>query len=386
VGAGRSRPRHTLVIGIVVLGSIIGFLAIFSIWAKRQALETNNWVDTSGKLLEDKEIRDQLATFMVDELYANVDVQGELQKQLPPQLQPLAAPAAAGIRQITDDAAREILQRPRVQQAWEQLNRVAHEEFINVVENDSNQTVTLDLGTIVEQVGSEAGIDVAGKLPPDAGQLTIVKPDQISTAQKVVDLVQKLAIVLTALSLLLFAAAIYLAKGWRREALRAVGFAFILVGIVVLFARHVAGNYVVDQLSSSNSVQPAVSDAWNIGTSLLDAGGSATIFYGIVIVLGAWLAGPGGIATSARRLIAPVLDRRLIGYGVLLLLLLLLFWWSPTEGFHRLPTAILIIALLVIGFEVLRRQTVREFPDETWEKGSERIRNAGQSLLDRRKT
>ncbi len=55
---------------------------------------------------------------MVDELYTNVDVQAELAAALPPRLQPLAGPAAAGLRQLTDRLANEALQRPRVQAAY----------------------------------------------------------------------------------------------------------------------------------------------------------------------------------------------------------------------------------------------------------------------------
>lgn len=370
---------------LLVLGSIVAFLAVFSIWAKRQALETDTWVETSTELLEDEEIRNELAAFMVDELYSNVDVQAELQQRLPPQLQPLAGPVAGGVRQLTDDLAKEALQRPRVQQAWENINRTAHEKLILVIEDSSGEPVTLDLGTIIEQVGTEAGLNVAGKLPPDAGQIEVLSGEKISTAQEIVNLIQKLAVVLTLLALGLFGLAIYLAQGWRRQALRSVGFSFILVGLAVLVAHRLAGDYVVESLSSTSTVEPAVNDTWEIGTSLLSAGGGAMIFYGIVIVLGAWLAGPGGIATSVRRTITPLLEQRTIGYGALFVLLLLLFWWAPTEGFERLPTSILIVALMVVGFEFLRHEAVKEFPDETWEKGSERMRNAGRSLLDRRR-
>jgi hypothetical protein len=384
--APRARPRRGLVLGLIVLASIVGFLAVFSIWAKRQALETDNWVETSSELLEDEEIRTQLATFMVEEVYSNVDVQGELQAKLPPNLQALAAPLSGGLRQLLNDLANEALQRPRVQQAWENINRTAHEKFITFVEDGSGEPVTLDLGTIVEQVGAEAGLNVAGKLPPDAGQIEVIPADKLSGAQEIVNLVQKLAVALTLVALLLFALAVYLARGWRRVALRSVGFAFIVIGVAVLVGRGLAGNYVVDALSSTATVEPAVQDTWDIGTSLLSDGGGAMLFYGIVIVLGAWLAAPGGIATSVRRTLAPLLEQRSVGYGALLLVLLLLFWWAPTEGFHRLPISILIIALFVLGFEVLRAQAIREFPDETWEKSSERWRDAGQSLLGRRKT
>ncbi len=386
VDPGSSRQHRKLGVALIVVGALVAFLAVFSIWANRQLLETDNWVKTSSELLEDEEIRTQLSNFMVDTLYANVDIQGELQQALPPRLQPLAAPAAGAIRQLIDQLANEALQRPRVQQAWETINRAAHEKLITVVEDDTGEPVTLDLGTIVEEVGSQAGLNVAGKLPPDAGQIEVIPADDLSGARQIVNLIEKLAVWLTLLALILFGVAIYLARGWRREALRAVGFAFIVVGIAIAAVRGLAGNYVVDALASTAAVEPAVQDTWDISTSLLSGGAGAMVFYGIVIVLGAWLAGPGGLATSARRTLTPLMHQRAIGYAVLIVLLLVLFWWAPTEGFKRLPISLLIIALFVVGFEFLRRQAVREFPDETWEKAQERWRRGGSSLLSRRKT
>lgn len=383
--AGR-REHRKLGLALIVVASIIAFLAVFSIWANRQLLETDSWVDTSTELLEDEEIRGQLSNFMVDTIYANVDVQGELAQTLPPRLQPLAGPAAGALRTLLDRLANEALQRPRVQEAWESINRAAHERLITVVEENIDEPVTLDLGTIVEGVGGQAGLKIADRLPPDAGQIEVIPADDLSTARKIVNLLEKSALWLTLLALILFAIAIYLARGWRRQALRAVGFAFIAVGIAIAAVQSFAGGYVVDTLASTDAVKPAVENTYEIGTSLLSDGAGAMAFYGIVIVLGAWLAGPGGVATSVRRALTPLLENRLIGYGALLLVLLVLFWWAPTEGFRRLPISLLIIALFVIGFEFLRRQAVREFPNETWEQGSERWRDAGRSLVDRNKS
>lgn len=378
-----ARPRRAIVYALVVLAAVIGFLAVFSIWVKRQALETDNWVQTSSELLEDPEIRTQLADFMTDTLYANVNVEQTLSEKLPPDLKPLAGPASAGLRQLTNDLADKALQQPRVQQAWEEINRAAHQTLISVIEDDSGQPVTIDLGQLVGQVASQVGLNVADKIPADAGQITILPADKLSTAQKVVNLINKLSTWLTIVALLLFGLAIYLARGWRRVALRSVGFAFVLIGLAVIVTRNLAGDYVVNELASTASVKPAVSDAWTIGTSLLDAGGGAMIVYGILIVLGAWLAAPGGVATSIRRTLAPILENRVIGYGALLFVLLLLFWWSPTEGFQRLLPSVLIIALMIAGFEALRHQAVKEFPHETWEAGSARWRESGRKLGDR---
>jgi tetratricopeptide (TPR) repeat protein len=81
--------------------------------------------------------------------------------------------------------------------------------------------------------------------------------------------------------------------------------------------------------------------------------------------------------------LAPILAGRATAYGALALLLLLLFWWSPTPGFERLPTSILIILLFIVGLEALRHQAIRDFPGETWERGVERWRGALRSLFRR---
>ena len=48
--------RHRIKVRIlVVLASFLAFLAIFTGWVDRQVLDTDEWVDTSGRLLEDEE-------------------------------------------------------------------------------------------------------------------------------------------------------------------------------------------------------------------------------------------------------------------------------------------------------------------------------------------
>jgi len=80
-------------------------------------------------------------------------------------------------------------------------------------------------------------------------------------------------------------------------------------------------------------------------------------------VLAAWLAGPTRPATAVRRALAPYLRQPRIAYTGLAVLLILLFWWSPTAGFERLVPSLILIGLLVLGTEMLRRQTEVEFPD-----------------------
>ena len=380
----KARNHRKLVVALIAIASLLAFLATFAVWANRQLLETDTWTNTSTKLLEDPAIRTQLSNYMVDTLYTNVDVQAELQQGLPPRLQPLAGPAAGALRQLANTAANRLLQNPKVEELWKDANRKAQETLLSVVENGDSQSVTLDLGTLIDQLGQQAGVNAAGKLPPQAAQIQIVSNDDLVKVNDLLNLLKTIAWVLTILALGLFALAVYLATDWRREALRSVGFAFIGIGIAVLLVRSLLGDVVVNALSSTEAVEPAASDTWSIGTSLLADQGGAMVFYGLFIVLGAWLAGPRGFARDARRTITPLLQRRLLAYPALLLVLLVLFWWSPTPGFQRLPTALLLIALFVVGLEFLRHQAIRDFPGETWESASERWREARRSLLGRR--
>jgi hypothetical protein len=370
------RRRRKTVFALIAIASLIGFLAVFAIWANRQLLETDTWNNTSTQVLENPEIRSQVAFTIVDALYANVDVQAELQQALPPRLQPLAGPAAAGLRELTLRLANNALQRPRVQELWKQANRNLHGRLVDVIEHGGNEDVNLDIGTIVGQIGQQAGVDASGRIPPGVAEIEVLPNDSLSAVQTAVKILRGLAIVLTLLMLALYALAIYLANGWRREVLRTIGFALIGVGILVLAVRSLLGNAVVDSLSSSDAVKPAVSNTWEIATSLLSAQGGATIFYGLFIVIGAWLAGPMGFARSARRAIAPILENRVVGYSALAFLLILLFAWSPTPGFQRLPTAALLVILSIVGFEFLRRQAIKDFPNEKWEGATERWSSA----------
>ena len=57
-------------------------------------------------------------------------------------------------------------------------------------------------------------------LPPANGQLVILRSNQLGTAQDIANAVKHLAIVLPAIALLMFALAVYLARGRRRRTLR----------------------------------------------------------------------------------------------------------------------------------------------------------------------
>ena len=155
MSTGKGPPARTrwLVPGLLIFATLLGFLSILARWADQQALDTNQWVDTSTELLENEEIRNTLATYLVDELYANVDVATELRERLPPELQALAGPAAAGLRDASYTVARRALESPRVQTLWEEANRRAHQRFIQVVKDEGGENVSTAGGDVTIDLG-----------------------------------------------------------------------------------------------------------------------------------------------------------------------------------------------------------------------------------------
>jgi len=352
------------------LATLITFVAIFSIWVNRQALNTDNWVNTSEQLLQNEEVQTRLSNYLADQLFENVEVQAELEATFPPRLAPLAGPAAGALHQLAPQVAQRALSTARFEGLWSGANRRAHERLLEIVDGGGSTVstdggeVTLDLRSLLSQIGGQLGGNLASRVPADAGQLTILKSDQLSLAQDITNLIRKLPVVLTLLALLLYGLAIYLAGPRRREALRGVGFGFVVAGVLALVLRHFGGSAVTGALASSDSAKPAVDAVWSIGTSLLVTVAVSAITFGILVLIGAWLAGPTRLATTLRHEAAPYLrERPGVVYSVVAMIFLVLILWAPVVAFHKLIGLILLALLMVLGTEALRRQAAAEFPD-----------------------
>ena len=363
------RTRATVVWGLVGLGALILLVGSLTVWVDRQAVDTDAWVETSSQLLEDDDVREALSLYLVDQLYENIDVQARLEQRLPPDLEGLSAPLAGALRTPAEQAVDRILERPRVQALWETVNRTAHETLIRILEDETREgvstaggEVTLDLRLFLVDIGTELGFgeQLDQRLPADAGQITVLESDQLESAQTALRALKALSWLLVIAAVAAFGGALVLTRT-RRELLRTIGIVFLLVGIVLLVIRRVVGAYVVDALAAGESVRDAVGSSWVIGTSLLAQVAWALIIYGMVMLLGALLAGPAGVSRRLRHAIAPDFrDRPAIGWTVLAATFLLLVLWAPVPALETWGGVLLLGALVALGFEAFRRLTVAE--------------------------
>ena len=125
------------------------------------------------------------------------------------------------------------------------------------------------------------------------------------------------------------------------------------------------GDGVVDSVASSDAVKPAVTAVWNIISAGLHERALFVLVIGLGFIAGGLLAGPGRHEVAVRRFLAPYLrEQPVVVYAVLAFIFLLWLTLLPTiNNIGQVLIVLVLAALAVVGVEILRRQTAREFPD-----------------------
>lgn len=384
-----SRKRLWGIRALVVLGCILLLVTVLALWVDRLALQTETWADTSEQLLEQEEVQQALGAYITDQLYARVDVQGELESVLPENLDPLAGVAAAGLRDYVQRATTELLGRPRVIAAWRTANEVAHRRFLLLIEDRGTAVrtgggqVTLELRPLLEAVVQRTGLGerVVSRLPEGAGAIVVVEAEQLETVQRLIRLLQLSAAWLWAVALALFALALYLSRGRRRQTLKGIALGWVLVGIAILVLLRIGVPRIADSLGAAPIYADAARSALETVMASLKDGARTVTAVGLLALLGVWLAGPGRRAVALRRWSAPVLVQRpeLLWTAYTLLVLLLLVW-APTGATRRLLGIVVIFGLGALGLELLRRLVVREHPGATLGEDWSLVGSAGAAV------
>jgi hypothetical protein len=363
--------RRIAIWALIVVASIITLVSILTTWVNRQMLDGHSWHKASSQVIQDRAVQNALAIQLVNQLYANVDVSAELKKRLPKNLQGLADPVAGALREPSTRTVQFLLSQQRFQTLFVRASDVAHEKLVNVLENKTghgietgNGKVTLDVTHLLKEIGTELGLPGAAldRIPPDTGTITLLRSDQLQTAQRGVRAIRVLSVWLFVLVFALYGLAIYLAHQNRRRTIAYVGWGLVVVGVLTLIARRLIGNYILNAIADPANRTPA-HHVWLIETSILGAIGLASVIYGLLLILAAVVAGPWRASVAVRREIAPILNQRSdITWGSAAILYLLLILWGPTHALRTWWGILLIGALFALGIYLLRRQTLEEFP------------------------
>jgi fumarate reductase subunit D len=240
----------------------------------------------------------------------------------------------------------------------------------------------IDLGAVVVQLGEQLGLPegVLDAIPEDAGVFEVVDSDRLESAQTSVKIIKILSIVFFLLVIVLYGAAIYLAHNWRRAAVRNVGAATALGGFIVLVAVRI-GVSVISGMPDTKGSRAATESILAIGTSLLRRSAWSEILIGLLIALGASLLGPARYAERARHFTAQGFRRAAvatwIGFAALVLVVLA---WSPFSAGGNWLTVLIVLMLIIVGIEALRRTSLAEEATRLEEAAEARLASSDQAV------
>jgi hypothetical protein len=349
---------------VAILLALVGMLAFY---VEHTVLDEDGFETISREMIENDEIRTQVAATTVDRLFANVDVEAAIAERLPPAQQGLAPVLAGLARSGADRAAEAALERPRVQTLWVETTTATQRQLVSLLDDETEfiqaegGTVVLDLRPLMLETGEQVVVigRLAERLPESSGRIAIIDESQLETAQTITKILRAVADWMWLVALAVAALAIWLARGRRRLELRALAIGLVLVGLLMLAVRRFAGGYLVDELAKDDAVKPAAHDAWSILTQTLADRAWVWIVLGIVTMVGVWFVGESRRAGQARRAAAPTLESRPTTYAIAAAALLVVALLTPPIA-RGWVTAVVLIGLVVAGIELVRAIAHRE--------------------------
>ncbi|PSL02806.1 hypothetical protein CLV30_109114 [Haloactinopolyspora alba] len=306
---------------LIGLGSITVLPATVAAWMDSTVTDTDRYVDTVAPLVDDPAVQRAVTDRVTAELVAATDVAGVVEdiadrlaaqgarQQVTSTLTGLADPIAGGVESWVHDHVGTVVAGDRFAAAWVRANRAAHVEVVALMTGENgdgavqaeSDSVTLDLAPVItaakERLAS-AGFERAANLPVVDAEVVLFQSDDITTAQRWFDVIDRLSTWLIAVAVALISAGVLVARG-RRRALTAAGIgaalAMLALGIVLTIAR------------------PLYLDAL---PPTVDAGAAGAVFdqvmsplrtmlrmvlaVGVVVALIAYLTGPSARAAALR--------------------------------------------------------------------------------------
>lgn len=285
-----------ILVVLAVVGVVAGSLAF---WLQSTITDEEQFVTTFAVLPEQPEVVVALSERIGDELVAAVDVEGYVAETLPSEMAFLAAPLTGGVRELTVQAATEVVSSDIFAGVWQATLRVTHEAVSLVLSGDGSLTLDLDgaADAVIEQV-SALGVTAFDDADTDLPEVVLFESDQLAAASQALRTIETLGWFLPVLALLLIAGAIWVSPN-RRRTTSAIAFGSAGVLLVVLAGLRIAKGNVTGAIEDEVR-QSAIDVTWDITLRFFEQGAWALIIIGLVVGFGAWVFGPSARAQSVR--------------------------------------------------------------------------------------
>ncbi|MFC2029626.1 hypothetical protein ACFLWA_02740 [Chloroflexota bacterium] len=307
--AEKEPPRHTgrkVAVALLVLtGCILLAVANMAFWLRGTALNTNRWVAAVGPLSQNEVIAGAVSDLVVQELSAAVDLDAAASEILPPEFSGFSGPLARVLKDLVADAVSTIVQSDEFNEVWRAANRTAHRILVDILRGRGSLVyvqdgqITVDLSDMFGFVQGTLGLgelDLFGEA--DAGKFVLFSSEDLASLQRAVALLDTVGLALPLLAIVALVIA-WLVSLWRRRTLLWIGLGvaitMVLSLVVYFLAQPIALAAVLDPY-----FRAIAGELWNTVVRGLYIQSIFLLVVGLLIALGAWLAGPTNRAVSTR--------------------------------------------------------------------------------------
>jgi hypothetical protein len=391
-GARHGRWRAPVSAIAIVLACVLAPVSVLGVWASNQVSNTDRYVANVTPLIGAPPIQAALSARITSAITRQLDVNalvnqaaGQLSTSNVPRLSTLlknfSGAISNGVNGLVGTVVARAVASPAMAKIWVQANRTAHAGIVKVLSGQGNGAlgvvdgkVTISLGPFItqaEQALTKQGFSLAAKLPPVNPTFPLFEAPNLSKAQAGYRLINTLKWVLPVLSIVLFAAGVYVARGRRRALLGAalgLSASMIVLGAALAIAR---GIY-LNSVPQSTLPPDAAAVLYDTLVRFIKDGLRLLLVVGLVIAAGAFLTGPSSAAVQTRRAVTAGVDwlrsrmesrglhpgpvgawtgehKRVLQIGVIALAaVIFVFWGQPT-----LAVAIWIVVLLLVALGLI---------------------------------
>ena len=326
--------RRTAVVLLVIVSCVSFIAAVPGVWARRNFLDTERFVDRVAPLINDPAVQEAVSARLTDQLMLVIDPRALFEQVLPERGQLLAVPLANAVEGFVADKVDQFVASDRFAQLWGSAVTVAHGTASKVLRGDSEVViaedghVTLNLlpvidallaeitsespeilgrqvnlpdvsvedipASAIEKFESALGLD----LGEDFGQFTVYDDGALEAAQQAVRTFDRAVFVLLPLSIITGAAALALSRRRRRTLLQLA--AGIALGMVLIRRIAFTVNDDISNLAPRAEGRAAVAVVVDTFLAPLTTFALWALLAAAIVAVIALVTGPYGWAVSLR--------------------------------------------------------------------------------------
>jgi hypothetical protein len=392
----RGRWRSVVAIVLIVLGCILAPVALVAVWTNRTISDTDRFVETVSPLVRDPDVQNRIVDRVTTAVMDNIDVQAigddavdalanaGLPALVTDRLRQLTPTLQSAVEGFVRDRVHDLVTSTAFATAFDQTVRTTQRIAIRVLNGESTAIqvqggkVYLDLAPFIDlakQRLADRGLTLVERIPEVHPTIAIADDTQLVRAQGAYKVLHSAAAWLPWVLLLLLATGIFLARR-KLRALVGAGLGIALAMLVLAIGLFIARSILIGAVPSGGA--SAAAAAFDIIVHFLRIGLRTLAVIGLVVALGAFLAGPsptavglrgwwkrqmarirvgpstsGPVATWTRRYVRP------LRYGALAIAVLVFLFLAHPTGWAVLIIAVCLLVVLAV-LEYLARPSPEE--------------------------